>query len=407
MPNTSRKKTSRPLISLAVTSALVILSGPALAAKGNNNFLNGKPFSILNANIEANTAAIAANQDQINNLLSQSSALSQQLADMNARITENESNIADALAQIHQNDSDISLLAAALYDLQQSVSHDLRLLNNELNDIRGNIAQLTADLSSLASTVSSTSTALSAAISQNTGEIASLTATLTVVNSDLSVAQARVTILQTAVSNTEAQLVQQQVSLATIHTALASLDNRVTTLESLHASRQFTITDTGSADDFTAGSLMDMLAEVDIQSGDYLHIYGVDGTGRYGVVELCTNDTGVIQSISDYAAGLTTFHFDDQSASDSWIRHTGNGGAWRTTEYISSRASHSGSYGSNYLNFFAYTDAVNRQYLQIQANPRDDGGPQDMELLVAAWGQGQTQTATYTLGSGRLETCGF
>ena len=363
----------------------------------NSNFLNGKPFKALNESIQANTDAIVDNAAAIDAMALEVDTLFAQVAAIDVRVTANETSINAALTAIDDANGAIDTLATTLFNLQAIVSLDIADIRAELLTIHSDITTLTGNLAALSAAVSTQVDLLMTAITNDTADIAIHTANLTILNSNMATVQTAITLLQGQASQTEIDLVNQQSSIDNLSATLNTVDVRVTALELLHPdsdAREFTITDTGYADDLNNAGFRAQLTTLSLQANDYLYISGI---GVNGVTEICTNDLRAKQAIDGFIGGYPAGNSGSYN-SDTWLKRN-VGWTFAGNQYTQMQSYISGNY--QYLSFYI---SLSGQFGQVYVRP--DNNPQ-YEIYVNGWGYGQQQSVTYRASSTRLDSCGF
>jgi len=198
------------LIMLAGVMLAFVSAGSAFAAKGGNsdntNFLNGKPFDTLNADIQVNATAIEALQTETAALQSTVNGLSISISNLELTVQEN----SDAIIEL-QNGLDVTYQELQALKLQvtthtTSVNDSIASLQNQIDALQQQVNALTANLAASLVSLQDAIDANSTGVSSLLAQVTTLTAEILVMNGTLTNHEDRLTALEAAVVQLRADL---------------------------------------------------------------------------------------------------------------------------------------------------------------------------------------------------------
>ncbi len=215
-----------------VTLALALPATGFAGNKNNTNYLNGKPFAALSAQIQQNAVAI--------------NDLEMETAAFRAALSAIETDIGDLEQQVETNRADLESLVASLSDVSTQVAYnrseleslkeqhvtDMAAVESEMAALDERLSALQVELAAALSSLSDQLTQLKAELEVNSGsidslltDVASLMTEVMGLNLRLDTGEARMTSLEDDLAGLD-QLV------AELDASITSLTGRVTALES-------------------------------------------------------------------------------------------------------------------------------------------------------------------------------
>jgi len=203
-----------------VAAFLILLSGTALAEnnRDNQSFLNGKPFSALSAEIQANAEAIASIDLELQQLRIDIDANSQSIADLEAMVQDNK----DAIEETQANLDDTNINLAAF---RAETTADLSDLQGQVDNLQSQVDGLQTQITDLTAALALQLQALQAAVDGNTTSVNSLTIQVTSLT-------AQILLINTQVVGAESRLTALEEELGQLQILVASLDLRLISVES-------------------------------------------------------------------------------------------------------------------------------------------------------------------------------
>ena len=236
----SSLKCSTSMLALPVLA--VALATPAFAKENKSQgAANGQPFQALQAQIDANKAAIAGNAAGIQDLSIELTAISGSVAALQAdlleledQVQENADNIADAVGRISSTETDVAGLQADLQRVQQQLQSDQTRFLSAIADLQAGLAQANADRQQLADQLATELASLSGRISANTFAIDGVLLDIVMINAELTGLTSDIMNLETALGDLEDAQADNAAAIADLQGTVSSLSSAVTTLQGYH-----------------------------------------------------------------------------------------------------------------------------------------------------------------------------
>lgn len=232
-----------------IAATLLLLSSPGFAKNDNNNVSaelpNGRPFQILQSQIDQNNAVIAANANNIFELQATTRQIQNEINVINMDITYLEQNIQsnvdsigvlnNQMAEVQTNldlsQQQIADIRDGMLQMQAQHQAEIALLSGQIATYQDEINELRQQVNSSVATLSDQLATLQIAVNANSSDISGLLAPVTSLMAQIITMNVTLDNHENRLDFLESSVVGINAMLASVTAAIANLETRLAVVE--------------------------------------------------------------------------------------------------------------------------------------------------------------------------------